>query len=402
MLDDTSTWGLYSSGNTIYGAVNGTTVATGNNFSTSGTDFNFATRTATSGTYTGTAVTGATLTATGSNGVTFSGIFNASYNTPANIANIAGTYTGWGITKSTLAQTSIVTISNTGVVSASAINCTVAGTVTPRAGGKNVYNVSTTFSGSNCALGNGTTTTGVAVLDASSGASRLVAITLNSGKSDGYIFSGELSGGAGIATSVPVKLAYQNWGKAAHTQTFNLTSSNSCLGTYKSVKSDGTSQSELFESTIHPYSSSVSTISYSNCTPALTTTTSKEYYDINYLPFGNLITSASALNNGFYGVYASTPNIPVTVTVGDLGAVGTINKFTDSTKTVPAGREDVTYSVSAETTTSVLLDLTIKYYDASSVLSATEVDTLRVTTSGVATFLAAKITYANAVVVEFR
>lgn len=59
---------------------------------------------------------------------------------------------------------------------------------TPRASGKNIYNLQLTFTGNYCALGNGTTVNGVATYDSVS--RQLVAMGLNNAKSDGLIYIG--------------------------------------------------------------------------------------------------------------------------------------------------------------------------------------------------------------------
>lgn len=60
------------------------------------------------------------------------------------------------------------------------------GTLTPRASGKNIFNLRMTFIGPNCALGNGATASGVAVYD--NGA--LLAMGLLPSQTAGFIFTG--------------------------------------------------------------------------------------------------------------------------------------------------------------------------------------------------------------------
>jgi hypothetical protein len=402
VLENAETWGFYYSGPTTAGVLYGTSTGSGSTFNATGTDFNFYTRTYSTGSLTGTVVPGSSISSRSTTtGGTISLIYDPSYNTPASLSAVAGNYTGWGVTKSTASSAVTFAISSSGAISAAGVNCVVSGTVTPRASGKNVYNVSTTFTGSGCAIGS-LTTTGVAVLTSSGGFNRLIMMTLNGAKTDGYILNGYSSGSSGGIATVPAQSAVINWTKAANNQIFNLYTTNGCLGTLTQNKSNGTSQSAVFEGVSRPYSTITSNLSYSNCTPASTTGVEQSFTDTNYIPFGYSISSGAPANNAFYGLYASTPNIPVSITAGASGSVGTVNRYTDSTKTVSAGRSVVTFTSSAETTTSLLLNLVNTVYDATNNLTYTEIDTYRITTSGVATLLGGQITYANGVVAYFR
>lgn len=93
--------------------------------------------------------------------VTFSatGIVASTYNyqAPAQLSAITGSWS----TSLTTGETASITISNTGVVGGVASSgCNFTGQVSPRASGKNVFNVSLTFTSAQCAL-NGQTATGV-------------------------------------------------------------------------------------------------------------------------------------------------------------------------------------------------------------------------------------------------
>ena len=397
VLPDSSTWGIYSAGNTIYGAYNGTSTGSGSTFSANITSFSFSTRTSASGSLSGTVNPGVSLAITSStSGTTGNLIYNTAYNTPASLAAVAGNYTGWGISKSTLAQTVTFTISSSGAISSSVPNCSVGGSIAPSSSGKGYYTVSTTYTGSACALGNGVTTTGVAVLDSSSGVNKLIVLTLNGDKSDGYIVLGTSSGTPGIAATVNAQLALQNWVKATSAYKFNLYSTNGCLGTFSDSKTVPSAVGSGYQY------NTTSSLAYSNCTPALTTGSEIGVVDSNYLPVSYTITSGSPANNAYYGVYSGTPNFPVSVTAGASGTVGTQNLYTNSSLSTSAGRRVVTYTSSTDTSNSILLNLTYTTYDASNALTYTEVDTYRVTTAGVATLLALQVTYANGVVVYFR
>lgn len=140
----------------------------------------------------------------------------------------------------------------------------------------------------------------------------------------------------------------------------------------------------------------VVSISFSNCTPASSTETTTGYYDSNYLPLG-----FSQLG-GVYGVYLVPPAIPNSAKVGDVGVVGSITLYTDSTKTTGAGREDVSYKVEADTATTALVTIIIKRYDASNVIQFTEQDQYRMSSNGVMTLIAIDIQYATGTHLVFR
>ena len=397
VLEDGTTWGLYGAGNTLWGSIYGTSTGSGSSFNASGTAFSFYSRTASASTLTGSVIPGSSLTITSSSGGTGSLIYNTSYNTPATLAAIAGSYTGWSVTKSTLAQSVTFSIAQNGSISSSYTNCTVSGSVTPRASGKNVYNVTTTFTGSACALGNGVTTSGVAVLDASSGSSRLYVSTLNPSQTDGFVLNALPSGTAGGTATVPAQSAVINWTKAASTYKFNVYATNGCLGTFTTAKGTPSSYN------ITNYSYVVnSSLVYSNCTPTSTTGVEFVYTDSNYIPSAYEISQGSPANNAYYGIYSGTPNIPVSLTAGSSGTVGTQNLYPNANMSTSSGRADVTYTSSAETSTSLLLNLNRATYDASNSLTYTEIDTYRITTAGVATLLSIQVTYANGTVVYFR
>lgn len=407
VLENQETWGINYRGNTIYGAFNGTSNGSGTSFTSTDSFFNFSTRTTSNATFSGNVTSGQSATLTDSvSGTTFNGSYNTAYDAPASLANITGSFTGWGLTKSTSASSVIVTINSAGAVSANIPNCTVSGTVTPRASGKGVFNVSTTFVGSGCAVGNGVSTTGIAVLDTSSGTNRLIALTLNSGKTDGFIFSGQATGGPGAATSVPAQQAMGVWLQNASLYKFNAqytTSGFTCLGTYTYDKSSSLNQAENFDSYSNvPYSTVTATGHWSNCTPKDTMTVAKDYYTSGWTaPLGFNYISGTTSTNQNYGVYAAIPTIPTTLRVGDTGSLGTINLWTNSTKATPAGRRVVTYSATQESTSTILLTLAFVDYDTSSVRRYTETDVFRVNTDGVATLLSITINYPNGNVLQF-
>lgn len=133
----------------------------------------------------------------------------------------------------------------------------------------------------------------------------------------------------------------------------------------------------------------VGTISFTNCAPASTTTTITDYYDSNYLPLG------TNTHGGIYGVFLTPPIIPDSVTVGATGTIGSITLYTDITKTVGAGRDDISFVIEPDTASTAIVNKISKRYNAASQLLATEQDRYRITSTGALTWISADIQYAT-------
>lgn len=401
VLENQQTWGIYYIGNTVYGAFKGTSAGTGSSFTSSNTFFNFSNRTISNTKFSGNVSPGqfATLYEYGTR-TEFQGTYNNAYNAPASLQNITGSFTGWGMTASSAASTYTVTVASNGSMSANLPNCAVSGTISPRANGKGVFDVNTTFVGSGCAIGNGVTTSGIAVLDTSTGTNRLIALTTTANSEDGFFFNGEATGGPGQASSVPAQAAMSNWLKSAATYRFNAqyltTDYWVYLGTSVIHKSSSSNQFAVFDhfGTV-PYSVVNTSESWSNCGSRRNKNTmTNEYYTTGWsAPLGYELMSGSDPYNQYYGVYNVAPTIPVTLRVGDTGTLGTMNLYTESTKMYPAGTKVVTYSASQESTSTILFTLTFKMYDRANVLKFTTDEVFRVTTDGVATLLSVTTNY---------
>ena len=190
VLETGETWGFYTSSGLIVGALYGNTISSGTTLSGSGKDFNIPSRTVSSGTYSGTFVAKSSINVATSSGSTFSGAYNATYDQPASLAAVAGTFSGQGVSGTSPVQSVSVTIAPSGAITVPAsLGCSASGSATPRASGKNIFNVTVTFTGNTCALGNGASTTGIAYYN---GATRQVLVmAMNAAKSDGFIYVGQ-------------------------------------------------------------------------------------------------------------------------------------------------------------------------------------------------------------------
>jgi len=142
-------------------------------------------RTSSSTTFSGSDVPKSTVIMRSSDGGAFTGTYDTDYDLKPSLTALAGTFNGTGLSGFSSVQSIPVTISSAGTISTPpSLGCSALGTVVPRPGGKNIFNVSVTSSGSNCALGNGTTTS-IAYYDVTT--RELLVMALNSSKTDGFI-----------------------------------------------------------------------------------------------------------------------------------------------------------------------------------------------------------------------
>ncbi len=190
VLDTGEIWGVYSSGATVTGALYGTTTVSGNTATVNGTNYNFVTSTGLQGTLTGPISAKSSLSLSTSNGsITYSLTYSSTYETPATSAAVAGTWSYIGRSSSYSLIPSNITIDTAGNFTLNQTNCVTSGSIVPRTGGKNVYNITLTSVGSGCAAGQ-STLTGVTYLDTTVTPNKFHALTLTSSKNDGLIVIG--------------------------------------------------------------------------------------------------------------------------------------------------------------------------------------------------------------------
>lgn len=178
-----------------------------------------------------------------------------------------------------------------------------------------------------------------------------------------------------------VALASTGWSK-----TFTIT--GTCSGTIAITQGAATTATN-FESAAALSGNSVVTTTFSNCNPPSSASTSTRYYDSNYIPKGY------SIQGGNYAVYASAPTLPTSVRVGDVGVIGTLNLYTNNTKSTSAGREDSSYVIEADTATTAIVNVISKYYNAAGTLTLTEQDRYRMAADGSLTAISLDLQYAN-------
>lgn len=190
VLENGETWGVYTTAGSIVGALYGNTSSSGTTLSGSGKDFNIPSRTVASGTFAGTFAAKSSINVTSSSGSTFSGAYKTAYDQPTTLTALAGTFSGTGVSGGSPVQSISVTVSSSGAITVpSSLGCSATGTAAMRPSGKNILDVTVTFKGSTCALGDGVSTTGIAYYDATS--RRMLVMAMNSAKSDGFIYVGQ-------------------------------------------------------------------------------------------------------------------------------------------------------------------------------------------------------------------
>ena len=201
-------------------------------------------------------------------------------------------------------------------------------------------------------------------------------------------------GGGGGGASSPVASINTFDLRAGHSRlaasgfTKTLAVSGTCTGSF-SLTSGPATTNTTFEGIAALSRSAVVSLNVSNCNPASSVGTTTSYFDSNYVPLGYEIVG------GDYGVWTSTPSLPTAARVGDVAVVGTINKYTNSTKSTSSGRQENSYVIEADTANTAIANLISKHYNASNVLTSTEQDRYRVAADGSLTLISIDIQYAN-------
>jgi hypothetical protein len=192
VLENGETWGVYSSGGLILGALYGQTTSSGTTLNGAGSDFNIPSGTVASASYTGTYTKKSRISVRTSGGVSFTGTYDSDYDVTPSLANLVGSFRGSAVSGNASAPNISVSFSPTGAFTVPAsFGCSASGIVSPRQSGKNIFNVNITFSGSTCDLGNGGTTSGIAYYDTTT--RQILVATLNNSKTQGLLYLGTKS-----------------------------------------------------------------------------------------------------------------------------------------------------------------------------------------------------------------
>lgn len=193
-------------------------------------------------------------------------------------------------------------------------------------------------------------------------------------------------GAVSSSLSFPIQSAYKAIVASGLSKSFTV--SGTCSGSGNKSSSPATTAA-TFEGITGFSATSTLTISYTNCTPTSIAQTSTAYFDSNYVPTGF---SSSGVN---YGVYLTPLAIPSSATVGGTGVLGTETLYTNSTKATLNGSIVQSYVIEPDTSTTAIVNLIAKIYNASGTLTATEQDRYRITSAGTLTPTSIDIQYAN-------
>lgn len=191
---------------------------------------------------------------------------------------------------------------------------------------------------------------------------------------------------AASTASFPLQSGYRTLVANGLSKSFSV--SGTCSGSGNKSSSPANTAA-TFEGVAGFSATSTLTLSYTNCTPASTTVTSTVYVDSNYVPLG---VNSIGVN---YGVYLAPFVIPTSVTVGGTGTLGTQTLYTNSSKATLNGRVDQSYVIEADTSTTAIVNLISKLYNAAGTLTATQQDRYRITSTGTLTPTSIDIQAAN-------
>lgn len=179
-------------------------------------------------------------------------------------------------------------------------------------------------------------------------------------------------GGGGDATPAPSTPAVTSFAlnaghkaRIASGATDNFNVSGSCSGT--ASISTAAAIPSTFEGVTGYSSAQVSTVDFTNCSPATSTDTGTTYYNAGYVPIGLSIVG------GEYSMFESPPSdLPATVKVGDTAVFATLVTYTDSTRLAATGKRVLSFAIEADTSTTAIANLMTRSYDLGNTLLSTE------------------------------
>lgn len=164
VLENGETWSMMtSSGGALLGFSQGTVQTSGADVVTgTGRYLNVVdessptNRTAEPVTYSGKYSVRDSMQVTAGNGVKYSGTYSVLYEQPATVSELLGVFSGTGVGNQVRKPLTSLSISTGGLVSITSYpGCSIRGTATPRASGRNVFDLPLTFVGAACPVGDG-------------------------------------------------------------------------------------------------------------------------------------------------------------------------------------------------------------------------------------------------------
>jgi len=180
ILEDGSTWGVYTDTVKVVGAVRGASSGEQGRFSASLVEYSFINNLAPEFGFNGTVRPRTSIEATSTNGRGLALTYRSSYDQATSQQVIAGRYQFDGNT--------IFSIDTAGTVTWTvSTDCVLSGSARPRPTGKNIFNLALTYVGAGCSHGDGTNVTGVAHVDVGSTPARLIALGLRDDRVVGLV-----------------------------------------------------------------------------------------------------------------------------------------------------------------------------------------------------------------------
>jgi hypothetical protein len=189
---------------------------------------------------------------------------------------------------------------------------------------------------------------------------------------------------SGSTGSFPVRSGYKAFLTTERHRTFVIT--GTCSGSGSKSTTPATTAA-TFEG-IQGFSATTTTaLTFSNCTPSTSNTTTVSYFDSNLNPLG------FSTVGGRYGAYRTSPSIPISGTVGDAGQYGVQVLYTDNTKQVTKGMNIQSYVMEYDSPETAIANLVTTMIDSTGAVFAVEQDRYRVASDGTLTPLSADIQY---------
>jgi len=182
---------------------------------------------------------------------------------------------------------------------------------------------------------------------------------------------------ATVTVAFPLKSALSALAISGYSRSFSV--SGTCTGTAIFARSPA-SPGAIFQGVAALSAVGTVTTNVTNCSPASSVARNTVYFDSNGVQLG-----FSSGNR--FGVFTAPPSVPDSVAVGSTGLIGTESLYTDSTKTMPTGRSELSYFVEPDTDATAIVNLIEKVYDPSNALLFTEQQRARITPGGTLTLV---------------
>ena len=206
------------------------------------------------------------------------------------------------------------------------------------------------------------------------------------GGSGSGVSGGGRTGPVASSLTFNASTAMRSLAVSGQTANFSVSSSDGCTGS-GSFTAGATTTSNTFENQSALSSTSMFNINYTNCTPAIISSTTTNYTDTNYVPLG--------VSGEKYIVYTGGFNVPSTARVGEVGIIGNALRYTSSSKTIQDGTAQLSYVVEADTESTALITVSTKTYSISNSLESTQLTKYRINSSNTMSLVSMTIQYAT-------